>query len=340
MPLRPFLRIVASGRRTARNLSAEEAERAFRIVLSGRAPAAQVAAFLVALRWKGETVDELIGFTRAARAEANLPAPGGVDSLVSVGTPLAGREKALPLEASGAIVAAACGARVFFVGDPAPLDGEGVSAADVFRELGVGFTEEVGRAERMLEGPGLAVLSAAKVLPGMRRLDPLREDVEVRTALHTVEKLLAIGESPVLVGAAAGPVLGVAADVLRGLGHRRGILLQAPEGSVVPSLIAPTKGLEIDGDSLTTLVVDPEDYGVRASREPEAASPGPRAAASAVRALLLGEQGPARDATVLCAALLQYTAGTVPSISEGVGRAAEAIDRGKAERVLDALKAL
>ena len=62
--------------------------------------------------------------------------------------------------------------------------------------------------------------------------------------------------------------------------------------------------------------------------------------ASAVRALLLGEPGPPRDATVLCAALLQYAAGTVPSISEGADRAAEAIDRGKAERVLDALKAL
>jgi anthranilate phosphoribosyltransferase len=339
VPLRPFLRIVASGRRAARNLSADEAERAFQIVLSGRATSAQVAAFLVSLRWKGETVDELAGFARAARAEASLPSPTKRESLVSVGTPHAGREKSLPLEAPGALLAAACGVRVFLVGERSRREGDAVAPADVFHELGAGLADRAEVAARMLDGPGVALLSASTVLPGLRRLDDLREEIEVRTALHTVEKLLAIEESAILVGTAAGPVLGVAAEVVRALGHGRGILLQGLGGSVVPSLVGPTKGLEIDGAALRALVVDPQDYGIGAPWEPVAAASGPEGAAAVVQALLLGEQGPARDASILCAALLQYAARTVSAISEGVGRATDAIDGGKGMQVLEALKA-
>jgi anthranilate phosphoribosyltransferase len=334
---RDLLQIVGSGRRSARNLTRDEAERAFTSLLSGEATDVQAGAFLTAMRWKGETAEELAGFARAARALARLPATEA-EGVVCLGIPQEGHDRTPPLEASAAIVAAACDVRVFFVSDRSHSPDGGWTAADALEGLGGGFTDDAAHAADLLGRPGLAALSTNACLPGLRKLDRVRAELETRNSLHTVEKLLHLPGRPVLVGAAGGPVLAIAADVVRALGHERAVVVQGPDGSVVPSLVGPTRGIEVDGASLSHLAIDPSDYGFRRPKEPRLAQPGPDGVAAAIRGVLLREAGAARNASVLGAALILYTAGVVGSLSEGVGRAAAAIDEGKALAVLDELR--
>jgi len=334
---REFLQIVGGGRRSARNLTKEESERAFALLLSGEATEIQAGAFLTAMRWKGETAEELAGFASAARAIARLPSSER-DPIVSLGVPQEGRGRTPPLEAAAALLAAACGVRVFLVSERSASPVGGWTAADAFEGLGGGFTEDPAHATEMLASPGFAALSAGMCLPGLRRLDRMRAELEARSALHTVEKLLCIPGKPALVGAAGGPVLAIAADVMRALGHERAVIVQGPDGSIVPSLVAPTRGIEVEGASLAHLVIDPADYGFRRPKEPRLSQPGPDGAAATIRGVLLREAGAARNASILGAALILYTAGVAGSVADGVGRATAAIDEGKALAVLDELR--
>jgi anthranilate phosphoribosyltransferase len=353
MSLRDLLRAVTPGRTDCRNLTFEESRDAFERMLGGGESEITMAAFLVAMRCKGATVEELRGFASAARAKARLPCEG-MGGLVCICPPHDGYVLAPPLEVAAGLVAAGAGARVLLLTDRGVPPRRGLTAANVLEELGGGMTFDPSEAEDWVARSRFAACAVSGMLPALMGLRKVRGEVYMRTALSTVEKLIAPSSAAVVAGAQGGPVLGMAVEVLRGLGHPRAMAVQGVEGGVIPSVRRRTRGIELTDKSLVPIHVEPEDFGLCGAIEPEMPlfSPAPdgrgagdnpaliRAASEMTALVLAGEPGPARQATLLGAALILKAAGRCLTIAEGVDAATSALDAGEARGVLTRLREL
>ena len=353
MSLRDYLRIVAPGQKETRNLTRREAYLAFDSILSRREGDATIAAFLVAIRAKGGTVDEIAGFASAARDHANLSCMG-MPGLVCVCPPLCGTDQAPPLEVASSLIAAGAGVRVLLQTDRNVPPSRGLTAANVLEHLGAGITWDPKEAENWVARCRFGALSVSGMLPVLMSLRSVREGVFMRTALSTVEKLIAPSSAAVVVGAQNGPVLGVAVEVMQSLGHTRAAAIQGVEGGTTPHLRKRTRGIERSGEHLVSLVVEPEDFGFQMDKEPELplfsmAPPGQGAgdnpalvaAAGELNAMVLaGEPGAARNAAILGAALILKTGGRCMTLAEGVDAATSSLDSGEASRILNELREL
>jgi anthranilate phosphoribosyltransferase len=353
MILRDLMRLLGSAKRDGRNLTHEEAYRAFELICSGGQSEIQVGAFLIALRWKGVTVDELTAFARAARALATIPCRG-MDQLVVVSPPHDGFDHVPPLETAAGLVAAGAGIKVLVVSDRCVPPKRGLTASSALEALGLSMTWDPAQAERWVGEAGFAVISASGMLPGLMGLRRVRGEIGVRTPLATIEKLIAPPTAAMVTGAQAGPVLGTAVEVLANLGHSRGIAIQGAEGGVIPYLTRRTRGIELSGSHQVPLSIEPADFGLDGGQEPDLPMFGPpdegygtgdnpqlvQACGDVTRSVLHGETGPARSATCLGAALMLRAVGRVHTIADGVSQAAESIDSGAARRALERLRAL
>jgi anthranilate phosphoribosyltransferase len=353
MILRDLLRILGSAKRDGRNLTKEEAFRAFELLCSGAQSEIQVGAFLIALRWKGVTVEELTAFAQAARAHATIPCRE-MTGLVCVSPPQEGMDQYPPLDFAASLVAAAAGAHVLLITDRGVPPKRGLTAANVLERLGLKLTWDPSEAERGIEKHGFAAIATSGMLPALMGLRRVRGEIGVRTPLSTVEKLIAPSNAAIVIGAQGGPVLGVAVEVLQALGHPRGIAVQGLEGNVVPSVKRRSRGIELADSFQVPLTIEPADLGLCCDVEPELPMFGPpdeglgssdnpeivRAAGDVTGALLAGEDGPARNATLLGAALILRAAGRAPTLADGVSAATEALDSGEARALLTRLRAL
>ena len=351
MILRDLMRVLGGNRREGRNLTFQEASRAFHSILSGEESEIRIGAFLIALRWKGITVEELTAFARAARERANIPCQD-IPGLVCVCPPHDGVEQTPPLDVAAGLAAAGAGVRVLIVSDRCVEPRRGLTAASVLESLGIHITFNPSEAEEWVAKTRFAATAASGMLPALLALRKVRGDVGVRTALSTVEKLLAPSSASVVIGAQTGPVLGVAVETMHSLGHPGGIAVQGLEGSVVPSVRRRTRGIEMTGTHKVPLSVEPRDFGLECAQEPEVPLFGPpedgrgsgdnpaliEAAGEATRQVLAGDVGPARNATLLGAALILKASGRALTLADGVSLASESIDTGEADRVLDRLR--
>jgi len=353
MLLRDLLRLLGSAKRDGRNLTRDEAYRAFELIVSGTQSEIQVGAFLIALRWKGVTVEELAAFAKAARDHATLPCVG-MEELVCVSAPLDGSDSFPPLDVAGCLIAAAAGAHVLLVTDRCVPPKRGLTGASVLEQLGVEMTWDAAEAQMWVEKTRFAAVSASGLLPGLMGLRRVRAEIGVRTPLATVEKLIAPPKCSIVIGAQQGPVLGTAVEVLAALGHPRAIAVQGPEGGVVPSVRRKTRGIELAEGFQVPLSIEPADLGLDCESEPELPMFGPpeegygtgdnktlvAAAGALTSQVLAGELGPARCAALLAAALMLRAAGRAPTLADGVSAASEALDSGAARRVLTQLREL
>ena len=353
MVLRHLLRVLGNDPKETRNLSREEAARAFGSILGGGESEVTIAAFLTALRWKGITVQELTGFAEAARAQAKMPCQG-MPGLVTLCPPHDGHDTVPPLEVASGLIAAAAGARVLILSDRCVPPRRGLTAASVLEALGLSMTWDPSEAEDWVAKGRFAAISVAGLLPGMLPLRRVRGDMVVRTPLSTLEKLMAPSGSAVVLGAQEGPVLGTAVEVIQALGHPRGAALQGIDGGVVPSVRKRTRGIELTDGHLVPLAVEPADFGLEAREEPELPMFGPpeegygtadnpalvRMAGEVTRAVLGGEAGPARNATLLGAAVALKVSGRCLTLAEGVDAATSSLDSGAASAVLENLRGL
>ncbi len=353
MILRDLMRLLGSARRDGRNLTHEEAFRAFEMIFSGGQSEIQIGAFLIALRWKGVTVEELAAFAEAARAQATIPCQD-MPNLVCVCSPQDGSDHVPPLDVAAGLVAAAAGVRVLLVSDRCVPPKRGLTAASVLERLGVNMTWDPAEAEDWVAKTRFAATSASGMLPALMGLRRVRGEIGVRTPLSTVEKLICPRSAAVLVGAQAGPVLGVAVEVMQGLGHTRACAIQGVEGGIIPSVRKRTRGIELSGEHLVSLVVEPDDFGLSSRMDPELPlfSPAPDGqgagdtpllvkAAGEMNALVLaGEPGEARNAALLGAALILKVAGRCMTLAEGVDAAIASLDSGEASAVLNRLREL
>jgi anthranilate phosphoribosyltransferase len=353
MILSHLLRVLGTGARGGRNLSSDEAYNAFASILDGKESEIQVGAFLVAMRFKGVTCEELVGFAKAARDRATIPC-ANMTGLVAVSGPMEGYDSTPPLEVAAGLVAAAAGARVMLLTDRAVPPKRGLTAAVVLQQLGAGMTWTAKEAEESIERFGFAAVASVGLLPALLGLRRVRRDVAVRTPLATVEKLLAPKNAAVVLGAQPGPVLGTAVEVTQALGHDSALTVQGLEGGVIPSLTRRTRGIHLDGTHQVPMTVDPGDFGFRCDSEPELPMYGPpeegqgtgdnpmlvRAAVDLTLAVLAGERGPARSATLLTAAVFLRASRVAHTFAEGVDRACDALDSGAAREVLERMRFL
>ena len=353
MSLRDYLRAIDPSRKGARNLTFEEAREAFSAILSGTESDISSASFLVAMRYKGVTVEELRGFATAARNRAHIPCQD-VSGLVCICSPHDGTAGVPPLDVASGLIAAGAGARVLILSDKAVPPRRGLTAANVLDQLGAQMTWDPDEAESWVAKTRFAACSVSGMLPALMQLRKVRDEVGVRTPLSTIEKLIAPASAAVVIGAQGGPVLGIAVEVMQGLGHPHAITLQGIEGGVTPYISRRTRGVELDRSHLVTLHVEPKDFGLDDTREPELPlfcpppdgqgpgdTPGLVKAAGDLNALALaGEPGRERKAAVLGAALILKAAGRSMTLAEGVDAATRSLDSGEASAVLTRYKEL
>jgi len=313
------------------SLSEAEAAAAFETIMRGDATPVQIAGFMVALRMKGETVDEITGFARTAR---ELATPIEVDGalLDTCGTGGDGLST-FNISTLAAIVAAACGARVAKHGNRAASSQCG--SADVLEHLGVKVDLGPEGVARCIDQAGIGFLFAPIFHPSFRFAGVPRRELGVRSVFNILGPLCnPAGAKYQALGVADANLAGKMADVLARLGVERAIVFHAGDGMDELSVSAPSLVIEIDGGR-KEYQLDPAEVGLQPSDPQAMRGGGPEDNARIAREVLAGATGPRRDVVLLNAAAALRAAGRARDWREGIGTAAEAIDSGRAAEVLE-----
>ena len=313
------------------NLTENEAAAAFEVIIRGDATPSQIAGFLVALRMKGETAEEITGFARAARAMATPIEVGGalLDTCGTGGDGLA----TFNISTLAAIVAAACGARVAKHGNRAASSLCG--SADVLEQLGVKIDLAPEGVARCIDEVGIGFLFAPVFHPSFRFAGVPRRELGMRTVFNVLGPLCnPAGARYQALGVADGSLASKMADVLVRLGVERAVVFHAADGMDELSVASPSFVIEIDGQK-KEYELDPVRLGLDRAPVEAMRGGGPEENARLAREVLAGAQGPRRDVVLLNAAAALRAAGIARDWKEGLGLAGSAIDSGKAGEVLD-----
>ena len=311
-------------------------------ILSGRATDAQIGELLAALRDKGETVEELVGFAAAMRRRAapvfSTPRAAAQRHLVDTcGTGGDGR-CTFNISTCAAFVAAGAGAHVAKHGNRSISSRCG--SADVLEALGVRITLPPLRMGEAVERVGIGFFFAPAVHTAMKYAMKARQQLRGRTVFNLLGPLTnPAGTAAQLVGVFDVRVTELVAGTLRELGTERAFVVHGADGLDEISLSGETRVAEVHNGTVRNYTVTPEEFGV--SRAPLEAVAGSDAAANAriIRHILAGEGGPARDIVVANASAALVAAGVAADFRGGARCAAEAIDSGAARKKLDDLAA-
>jgi len=312
------------------SLTEAEAAAAFETIMRGDATPVQIAGFVIALRIKGETVDELTGFAKTAR-QMSTPIDVEGDLLDTCGTGGDGLAT-FNISTLAAIVAAASGARVAKHGNRAASSMCG--SADVLEQLGVKVDLPPEGVARCIEGAGIGFLFAPIFHPSFRFAGAPRRELGVRTVFNVLGPLCnPAGARYQALGVADGALAGKMADVLMRLGVERAIVFHSDDGMDELSLSAPSHVIEIDG-ARREYQLDVSELGLKKAPLLEVRGGGPEENARIAREVLGGAKGPRRDVVLLNASAALRAAGIAKDWKDGLGIAAEAIDSGRAGDVL------
>jgi anthranilate phosphoribosyltransferase len=323
-----FVKAVGTGERGRRSLEFDEAREAAAAVLSGSASPAQIGAFFIAMRVKGETPEELAGIAAALREAAPLLHAGGGRPLVACAGAYDGVAEAPALSLVAGVVAAAAGAAIV-VHCGRPLGPKyGVTAAQVLGALGGDGEPGPEASERMLARAGIAVVHAAAALPGWARLADLRDEIGPRGPIHSAEKLVDwFGARRFAIGFTHAPFGERLCAALELLGADRAIAIRGLEGS---DIVRPGRPIAVEDEGRLEL---PEHLG-----DAVPAAPGVALSAAVTRAVLDGDADRVTEhAVVLSAGLRLYVAGLAPTPLRGMAQARAALGDGRAAATLDAL---
>jgi anthranilate phosphoribosyltransferase len=313
------------------NLTEEDAAAAFEVIMRGDATPSQIAGFMVALRMKGETPEELTGFARTARSVATPIEVDGalLDTCGTGGDGLA----TFNISTLAAIVASACGARVAKHGNRAASSLCG--SADVLEKLGVKIDLQPDGVARCINEAGIGFLFAPVFHPSFRFAGVPRRELAIRSVFNILGPLCnPAGAKYQALGVADGKLASKMADVLMRLGVERAIVFHASDGMDELSVTSPSQVIEIDGER-KEYQLDPRELGLRKAPLEAVRGGGPDDNAAIAREVLEGAQGPRRDVVILNSAAALRAAGIAGEWREGLGLAAEAIDTGRAAEVLE-----
>lgn len=313
-------------------LSEEAAEATFGAILDGEIADPAIAEFLVALSERGETAAEIAGAARAMRARM-IPVSAPANAIDVCGTGGDGHHT-LNVSTAVSLVVAACGVPVAKHGNRAASSKAG--AADTLEALGLDLDRAAQTAEATLADLGIAFLFAARHHPAMARIMPIRRAIGRRTIFNLMGPLAnPAGVTRQLVGIARPAYVPIYGEALRRLGTAHALVVSGDEGLDELSLAGGNEVAEVTGDALVMRRVAPGDAGLAPA--PIESLRGGDAAfnAAALRRLLLGERGAYRDAVLFNAAGALIVAGEVTDWHCGMEEAAEAIDKGLANALLD-----
>ncbi|MEM4389403.1 MAG: anthranilate phosphoribosyltransferase [Candidatus Micrarchaeia archaeon] len=317
-----------------RDLTPAEAEAAMAEIMRGEASEAQIAAFLTALRMKGETVGEIAAFARVMRANC-VKVATSVPTIDTCGT---GGDaiKTFNVSTCAAFVLAGAGLYVAKHGNRAVTSRAG--SADVLEELGVNLNLPAAAWAGVLEKVGIAFLFAPVFHPAMRHAVKPRRDIRIRTVFNVLGPITnPFGAKRQIMGVYAPELVEKMAHVLKELGCERGFVVHGMDGIDEVSIVGRTLVAEIGAGEVRKREVVPEDFGLRRASVEDILGGDAATNARIIISILKGEKGPRRDVVVANAALGLIAGGKAFELREAVAKAERAIDSGRALAKLRAL---
>jgi anthranilate phosphoribosyltransferase len=328
------------GRLTRReNLSAEEAAAGLEEILAGAATPAQVAAFVAALRTKGETVEEMTGLVRAMRARATPLPVDSPDELVDTCGTGGDRSGSINVSTIAALVLAGTGCKVCKHGGRAASSLAG--SADVLEALGVAIDLDPEGVARCIEEAGIGFCFAPRFHPAMRHAVPVRKELGVPTVFNFLGPLA--NPARVLrqvVGVGDPSMAETMLGVLEANGAVHAMVVYGHDGLDELSTVSRSTVIESRAGDRRRYEVDAGELGLAPAERDQLIGGEPAVNAAAARRVLGGEPGPHRDVVLLNAAAALVVAGRAPDLAAGLSIGAESVDSGAAAEALERLIAV
>ena len=316
------------------DLSVEEAKKAQEIILTGQATDAQIAAFLTALRMKGETIDEITGLASVLRDKANTIAPK-VDKHVDLVGTGGDCTYSFNISTTSAFVVAAAGLPVAKHGNRSISSKSG--AGDVLEALGVNISADPDVVSRCVETVGIGFMFAPHFNPAMKYVGKVRKELGFRTVFNTLGPLSNPSKAMV-VGVYDKNLTETIANAMMNMGVERALVVSGNDNMDEITLTGATTISEIKDNTVNTYTVTPEQFGFETVELKELQGGDGKVNAQITKDILSGkEKGAKRNIVLLNAGATLYAGGMCSSIEEGIKLAQKTIDSGKAASIIDAL---
>lgn len=318
------------------DLSVEEAKKAQEIILTGQATDAQIAAFLTALRMKGETIDEITGLASVLRDKANTIAPK-VDKHVDLVGTGGDCTYSFNISTTSAFVVAAAGLPVAKHGNRSISSKSG--AGDVLEALGVNISADPDVVSRCVETVGIGFMFAPHFNPAMKYVGKVRKELGFRTVYNTLGPLSNPSRAKAMVvGVYDKNLTETIANAMMNMGVERALVVSGNDNMDEITLTGATTISEIKGNTVNTYTVTPEQFGFETVELKELQGGDGKVNAQITKDILSGkEKGAKRNIVLLNAGATLYAGGMCSSIKEGIKLAEKTIDSGKAASIIDAL---
>jgi anthranilate phosphoribosyltransferase len=318
------------------HLTSDHAAAVLAEIMGGRTSEVQTAAFLIALRAKGETVPELVGLARTMRSLASQVKVSREDLVDTAGT--GGGPCTFNVSTTAALVAAGAGCAVAKHGNRSATSRCG--SADLLEALGVRIDLGPEAVARCIEEVGFGFMFAPRHHRAMAHVAPVRRDLGVRTIFNFLGPLTnPAGARCQLLGVSDRHYQETIAEALVGLGSARAMVVAAEDGVDELSISVRTRVIEVADGGTSEWFVEPGEFGLLVGELEEVEGGTPEENAAVSRAVLAGGDGPRRDLVLLNAGATIYIGGRATGLAEGIEKAAAAIDSGVAREVLDRLVA-
>jgi len=317
------------------DLSVEEMSGGMEAVMSGKCSEAEIAAFLTALRVKGESVAELVGGARVMRRHVKRIEAGTTELLDTCGTG-GDQRNTFNISTATAIVAAACGVKVAKHGNRGVSSRSG--SAEALQTLGVDIEAPVPVVERCLREVGVGFCYAPLLHPAMRHAMPVRRQLRFRTIFNLLGPLTnPAGAAYQLLGVSRPALAQKMGEALAQLGTKHAFVVCGHDGLDEVTLTGPTYGVEVRGERVKAIRWVPDDFGLPSCELEQLQVGSAEESADVIRAVLDGRPGAARDVVLANTAAALLAAERVDSLRAGVELAADALDAGHASRTLQRL---
>jgi len=313
------------------DLTRDQASAAMDAVMSGEATGAQIGGFLIALRMKGETVDELVGLVTSMRNHAvMISAPDGAIDTCGTGGDGSGT---FNISTAAALVARGAGVPVAKHGNRAASSQCG--SADVFEALGVNLALPPPAVEQCLKETGMAFLFAPNFHPAMKHAAGPRKELGVRTVFNILGPMANPAQvRRQTIGAPSVVVAGRMVRVLAALGCERALVFHSADGLDELSTISPSHVFDLHGGAITEYDIDPAGLGLAASKAEDLRGGDPPRNAAIINDVLAGKEGATRDIVLLNAAAALVVAGKAAEVKSAIDLARDSIDSGGAAAAL------
>jgi anthranilate phosphoribosyltransferase len=319
------------------DLPQAEAAGVLREIMAGSATDAQIAGFLIALRTKGESEEEIAGLAQAMRELAAAVHTRRDDLVDTAGT--GGGRPTFNVSTTAALIAAGAGCALAKHGNRSATSLSG--SADLLEALGARIDLDPEAVGRCIDEVGFGFMFAPRHHAATRYVVPVRKELAVRTIFNFLGPLTnPAGARRQVIGVSDRRFLDTMAGALARLGVDRALLVSSEDGLDEMSTSATTHVVEVNGSAVTRYVVAPADVGLPTGDPAAVVGGTPAENAATTRAILSGEPGPRRDLAVLNAGATIYAAGHADGLADGVRAAAAAIDSGAALRTLEAYVSL